>query len=286
MKPKEMLYIAHPIDLTGEADAGLLGLLKERVRLQTDHWNLTTYWPGQPFGSPQSAKGSVYRVNEAALAASSGVLAILPPGVPSVGVPMEIQTARDRCCPVVALGGERSVNLRALDVKTYPPEPRNVEAAVAWVMKNMREHPPGAKLKWLGQEECCPQRFHPGDAGFDLVVARPTEIPPGEFVDVDCGIKVELPEGVWAMITGRSSTLRKRRLLVAQGIIDQGYRGPLYAGVWNLGTEPNHVVRGERLAQLIPFPLTASRLRLQQVAELSESSRGEAGFGSTGVWAS
>lgn len=146
----------------------------------------------------------------------------------------------------------------------------------------------GAELLWTGEGRE-PTRAHSGDAGFDLYCAGGPYgggywfIEPGEFVDIDCGISVELPQGVWAMITGRSSTLRKRRLLVATGIIDQGYRGPLYAGVQNLSSELVKVESGERLAQLIPFPLVAETLKLRRVAELADSDRGDKGFGSSGI---
>jgi dUTP pyrophosphatase len=132
-----------------------------------------------------------------------------------------------------------------------------------------------------GYMDCTPIRHYGGDAGFDLYVSQNTAIPGGEFVDVPCGVDIELPPGVWAMITGRSSTLRKKKLLVSQGIIDNGYRGPLFAGVQNLGTWEYMVTRGERIAQLIPMPLTAAELRFVEVDRLSSSDRGTNAFGST-----
>lgn len=131
--------------------------------------------------------------------------------------------------------------------------------------------------------ELTPARAHPGDAGFDLFVSRDVRIGVGEFVDVPCGISVQFPPGVWGMITGRSSTLRKRGLLVAQGIIDQGYRGPLYAGVQNLGQNVQEVEAGERLCQLIPFPVLADHLSFVRVEKLDQHARGTNGFGSTGA---
>lgn len=140
-------------------------------------------------------------------------------------------------------------------------------------------------IKWVGERKYRPQRQHEGDAGFDLLVAGDWTIKPGEFVDIPSGVEqVELPAGVWALITGRSSTLRKRGLLVAQGIIDHGYRGPLFCGVQNLGSDDVEVKDGERLAQLIPMPLTAAGLIVCQVDErkIESSDRGTNGFGSTG----
>lgn len=136
-------------------------------------------------------------------------------------------------------------------------------------------------LRWTGDPECAPTKSYPGDAGFDLVVEQDVVIRPGDFFDVPLGIAVELPPGTWAMLTGRSSTIRRRRILVTQGIIDNGFRGPLYAGCQNVGREMVRVKRGERIAQLILFPLVEPRS--MQVTRLSDSERGEAGFGSSGA---
>lgn len=137
-------------------------------------------------------------------------------------------------------------------------------------------------IKWIGEPACEPTKSYPGDAGFDLYVSEATYVPFREFVDVPLGISVEMPPGVWAMLTGRSSTLRKRHLLVTQGIIDNGYRGELFAGVQNMGREGARIAVGERIAQLIPFRLEGA-LTPVQVRELSPSDRGTAGFGSTGA---
>lgn len=132
---------------------------------------------------------------------------------------------------------------------------------------------PGARL---------PDRTYLGDAGFDLYCYEDCVIPVNGFADVSCGCAVELPEGVWAMITGRSSTIRRHRLLVTTGIIDTGYRGPLYTAVQNLGTTPFKVETGMRLAQLIPFANLAGKLVPTHVNKLEPSDRGVMGFGSTG----
>lgn len=136
----------------------------------------------------------------------------------------------------------------------------------------------------LEHERWMPTRGHAGDAGFDLYVSRDIRISPGAFVDVPCGINgIELPEGYWAWIVGRSSTLRSKGLLVNQGIIDQGYRGPLFAGVQNISPVACDIRRGERLAQLILLPLAADKTTLTAVETVGETSRGANGFGSTGI---
>lgn len=126
-----------------------------------------------------------------------------------------------------------------------------------------------------------PIRHYHGDAGADLYTSQEVAIPPGEFRDVPTGLRLGLPPGHWARITGRSSTLRKRGLLVAEGVIDNGYTGPIYAGCWNLTDQPVTVAVGERVAQLILFPIVPAEY--DEVAEItSADGRSDNGFGSSG----
>lgn len=127
-----------------------------------------------------------------------------------------------------------------------------------------------------------PTRAHDNDAGFDIYVSEQTVVSAHSFADVPSGVKMELPEGHWGLLTGRSSTLRQRGLLVVQGVIDQGYRGELFSAVWNLIDCDVVLEEGDRVAQLILVPNATERFDLVQVDVLSQSLRGEAGFGSSG----
>ena len=108
------------------------------------------------------------------------------------------------------------------------------------------------------------------------------EVPPGGFAEIESGIRVKVPEDAWAMITGRSSTAWKRRLMVQQGVIDTGYTGYLRTLVYN----PNHISKrvheGDRLAQLIVVP-RYNVINILEVDELPETERGQSGFGSSGI---
>lgn len=137
-------------------------------------------------------------------------------------------------------------------------------------------------LKWVGEPEFEPTRSYEGDAGFDLYVSERTVIPYSGMSDVPCGISIQLPPGTWGMLVGRSSTVRTKRLLVVQGIIDNGYRGEIFAATQNLGLDVAVVERGERIAQLLLFELVSAWASPERVAELDESERGERAFGSTG----
>ena len=131
-----------------------------------------------------------------------------------------------------------------------------------------------------------PTRAHYNDAGFDLYVSEDTWLNPGQFVDIPTNVRVNLPVDMWGMLTGRSSTLRKRGLLVNQGVIDTGYTGELYAGAFNLSGKPVLVRQGERISQLILVPNATMGVRMLAVAASffdEAGGRGENGFGSSGL---
>jgi dUTP pyrophosphatase len=134
-------------------------------------------------------------------------------------------------------------------------------------------------LQYVGTK---PTRAHHDDAGLDLYVTGEYEIAPGQMVDLDLGVSIKSPPGTWTLLTGRSSTMRNRGLLVAQGVIDPGYTGPLYATAYNLLSEPVVVRDGERIAQLIVLPNLTQHVEPVEVADLPDTARGSKGFGSSG----
>ena len=134
-------------------------------------------------------------------------------------------------------------------------------------------------MQYIGTE---PTRAHDDDAGLDLYVHGNYTIQPGEMTDIDLNLSIKSPPGTWTLLTGRSSTMRNRGLLVAQGIIDPGYTGPLYATVYNLRKEPAVVFHGDRIAQLIVFANWTESVQTVEVAELPHTARGTKGFGSSG----
>ena len=134
----------------------------------------------------------------------------------------------------------------------------------------------------LGEGARRPFKHHSGDAGWDLYASRPVTVGPGETVDVHTDIYISMPPRLYARITGRSSSLRKHRLLVNGGIIDNGYRGELFVCVHNMGEGAVEVRPGMRLAQVLFHVI--EDVRWSEVDELpgSPDGRGEGGFGSTG----
>jgi dUTP pyrophosphatase len=126
-----------------------------------------------------------------------------------------------------------------------------------------------------------PSFAYEGDAGMDLAVQGEHRIMPDERLDLPTGVAIQLPEGYYARLVGRSSTLRKRGLFVFEGIIDQGYRGPLFVYVENKTRAPIVVADGSRIAQIIVQPIVQPVLT--KVDQLDDSERGAKGFGSSGL---
>ena len=136
------------------------------------------------------------------------------------------------------------------------------------------------RVKVLDERARLPRRAHTTDCGYDLFVSERTVCEAGEFTDVPCGIAVCLPLGHWGHIVGRSSAMRNLGLMVVSAVIDQGYTGPLFSGVWNLTREPVVIREGDRVAQLIVAPMVTPRLEM--VEDLPRTDRGARGFGSSG----
>lgn len=127
-----------------------------------------------------------------------------------------------------------------------------------------------------------PFRKYDGDAGWDLFVTQPAMVLPGQTMDIHTGVYIEMPLGLGARITGRSSTLRNRGLMVNEGIIDQGYNGELFVCVHNVGVEPYHVDAGHRLAQLLFFEVPRVIWKQVESIQTRIGARNGDGFGASG----
>lgn len=122
-----------------------------------------------------------------------------------------------------------------------------------------------------------------GSAACDLKSTDNIVIPPGFRMVVGTGIKLEIPKGFGAQVCPRSGLAAKNGITVlnSPGIIDNDYRGEVKVILHNTGTEDFIVKKGDRIAQLLFFPIFQAIF--QRVEEVSTTHRGEGGFGSTGV---
>lgn len=135
----------------------------------------------------------------------------------------------------------------------------------------------------LKEEAILPSRAHEGDAGLDLYACESAHVGPGERWSIGTGVGVEIPDGHAGLVLPRSGLARDHgiALVNAPGLIDSGYRGELR--VLLLNTDPAETFRvepGDRIAQLLVTPIASAEP--VEAPALSESVRGEGGFGSSG----
>jgi dUTP pyrophosphatase len=140
-------------------------------------------------------------------------------------------------------------------------------------LKIMKTHP----------DATVPTRGKPGDSGLDLhalLLDGSLTIPPGERRRIRTGIAVELPEGLEAQVRPRSGLASKAGVQSAFGTIDNGYRGEIEVTLFNLSFNSYTVRNCDRIAQLVVAPVAYPDV--VEVTELTQTERGDAGFGSTG----
>ena len=116
----------------------------------------------------------------------------------------------------------------------------------------------------------------------DVVAAESLTLAPGARHAVATGFAIAIPEGYEVQVRPRSGLALKHGItcLNTPGTIDSDYRGEVKVILANLGQEPFEIVRGERIAQLVPAPV--QRAAFVEVDDLDATERGAGGFGSTG----
>lgn len=140
------------------------------------------------------------------------------------------------------------------------------------------------RLMRVRENAILPKQATAGSAGYDLCacIDVPYTIQPGERVVFPSGLAAEIPTGTAGFIFTRSGLGVKKGIHVTNGVgvVDSDYRGEIHVGLHNLSAEPYTVQPGERVAQMIIMPYFAPVI--EEVTTLSETDRGEGGFGSTG----
>lgn len=142
---------------------------------------------------------------------------------------------------------------------------------------------------WADRTLPLPSYETAGSAGADIRAnLKPEDRETGFTLDpmhraiVPTGIRVEIPQGFEMQIRPRSGLAVKHGITLPNtpGTIDSDYRGPLGVALVNLGSEPYTIHHGDRIAQMIVAPVV--QVAFQVVDSLSDTARGEGGFGSTG----
>lgn len=294
-----LIYFAHPIDQA-----------RRPVRINEIMGTLaaagvSVYRPGGAFyvaDAPLSDLETVDRINCNALFEADAVVAWLPPGVATLGVPAEIEAALLLNKPVVILT-DGSVALKSVQIANWRTRGASI---IAWgddIVQRWQTQPvqlidllrliPRPEFAYTGTDELVwtPTRGeysaslskgkYPGDAGIDLVISEDVRIASGDYKLVPTGISVAIPEGYFGWITGRSSTWANYRCDVRTAIIDSGYRGELMMGIENRGAHSVGFPAGARLGQMVLLPTWQGDLTYSDT--LPESDRGTNGYGSSGA---
>ena len=140
------------------------------------------------------------------------------------------------------------------------------------------------KIFRMEHNKFVPEYKTEGAAGMDLcaAISEPITLKPLERYLVPTGLKIELEHGYEAQIRPRSGLSIKHgiSLINCVGTVDEDYRGEVCVGVVNLSNEEYTIQPDERIAQMIIARVEQAKIEV--VTELSETSRGEGGFGSTG----
>ena len=129
-----------------------------------------------------------------------------------------------------------------------------------------------------------PTRAHSGDAGLDLSACETVTIGAGERATVGTGLAVAIPEDHAGLVVPRSGLAMRHGLTIVNtpGVIDAGYRGEVRVILLNTDREHAFTVeQGMRIAQLLVVPAPA--VEVVEVSELTETLRGDGGFGSSGL---
>lgn len=139
------------------------------------------------------------------------------------------------------------------------------------------------KVKRIDKSVPMPRYAKKGDAGFDLRCTEGVTIQPHETVMVGTGIAVEIPDGHVGLCFPRSGIASHRGVNLANcvGVIDSCYRGEVKAPLHNIGSVEQVIAEHERVFQMIVMRFDTCEF--VEVDELSETERGDGGFGSTGA---
>ncbi|WP_428075772.1 dUTP diphosphatase [Candidatus Avelusimicrobium luingense] len=138
---------------------------------------------------------------------------------------------------------------------------------------------PVIKVKKLDSQAKLPLRAHDTDSGADLFALTRTVLPPHAVTHVHTGVCVELPEQTSGIIWGKSS-VESKGIKAMAGLVDAPYRGELIVCMYNLNDTEFVFEAGQKVAQLVVLPTLYPSF--VQAEEISQTSRGSGGFGSTG----
>ena len=137
------------------------------------------------------------------------------------------------------------------------------------------------RIKKLHPEAKLPTYANPGDAGMDMYAIARQVIEPGQTTLVSTGIAMELPVGSVGLIWDKSGIATKHAMKTLAGVVDEGYRGEIKVGLINLSQKAYTIEPGDKVAQMLVQ--LVHQPEIEEISELSETQRGDGGFGSSGI---
>jgi len=149
-------------------------------------------------------------------------------------------------------------------------------------MANKKSDAVSIKIKKICPDAQIPKYSHEGDAGMDLISVENVVIKPNHRIAVRTGLQVELPNGYEMQIRPKSGLALTKGITVlnSPGTIDSGYRGEIKVILINLSSKDYCIERGDKIAQAVINKF--ERVKIEEANNLSETARGNGGFGSTG----
>jgi dUTP pyrophosphatase len=136
------------------------------------------------------------------------------------------------------------------------------------------------EVQRLCSQAIIPRRATVGSVGYDLFSIEDVTVNPNELACVSTGIAVKLPIGTYGRVAPRSGFTVKYNTHVGAGVIDPDYTGEIKVVLYNVGKIPTRIKAFERIAQLIVEK--CSTPQVIEVSAITETLRGNGGFGSTG----
>jgi dUTP pyrophosphatase len=136
------------------------------------------------------------------------------------------------------------------------------------------------KFLKLNKEAIIPKYAHPGDAGMDLYSLENKTLKPDERYCFKLGFATEFSKDYCALVWDKGSLPFKAGVHTLAGVVDSTYRGEYIVILINLGEKNYKIEKGDKIAQLLIQPIINAKIK--EVKKLSETSRGEGRFGSTG----
>jgi len=136
------------------------------------------------------------------------------------------------------------------------------------------------KVKKLSKEVKINAPSHSGDAGYDVYSTMSIVLQPLERINIPLGLSLEFDESHVCLVQGKSGLAKKLGINTIGNVIDSSYRGEIHAQIVNVSNTAINILKGMKIAQLIFVKVSTPKISF--VKELTETARGEDGFGSTG----